>query len=161
MNNIVMKDSNFTDVQALHLRYAQILDSTDFSEWPDLFTEQCTYQIQSRENFEAGLPLSILRFESQAMLRDRVYGAQQTIYHDPYYQRHIVSAPLLTLENAECIEAETAYLVIRTHRNALPEILSVGRYLDRMLRTSQGLKFAQRLCIFDNDLIANSMIKPI
>ena len=156
-----MNHSNFTDVQALHLRYAQIVDSSDFSAWPDLFTEQCIYQIQSRENFDAGLPLSILRFESQAMLRDRVYGAQQTIYHDPYYQRHIVSAPLLTQEDGDCIEADTAYLVIRTHRNAMPEILSVGRYLDRMVRTSEGLKFSQRLCIFDNDLIANSMIKPI
>ena len=156
-----MNHSNFADVQALHLRYAQIVDSTDFSAWPDLFTEQCIYQIQSRENFEANLPLSILRFESQAMLRDRVYGAQQTIYHDPYYQRHIVSAPLLTLEDGHCVEAETAYLVVRTHRNAMPEILSVGRYLDRMVRTEQGLKFSQRMCIFDNDLIANSMIKPI
>jgi salicylate 5-hydroxylase small subunit len=151
----------FSEVQALHLRYAQILDSNDFATWPDLFTTECVYKIQSRENFDAGLPLCILSFESQAMLRDRVYGAQNTIYHDPYYQRHIVSAPLVTSSEAEVIEAETAYLVIRTHRDQLPEILSAGRYIDRMVRVDGVLKFASRVCVFDNDLIANSLIKPI
>jgi hypothetical protein len=84
----------YLDVQALHARYAEILDRTDFSDWPDLFTPVCSYTVQSRENHDAGLPLCILRMESQGMLRDRVYGALKTIYHDPYYQRHIVSQAL-------------------------------------------------------------------
>jgi salicylate 5-hydroxylase small subunit len=54
--------------------------------------QNCVYKILSRKNFALGLPLCILSFESQSMLRDRVYGAQQTIFHDPYYQRHILSA---------------------------------------------------------------------
>ena len=155
------------DVQHLHLRYAQVLDANDFSAWPDLFTPECLYTLQSRENHDAGYPLCILRLESQAMLRDRVYGAMKTIYHAPYYQRHLISQPLITglitgvEDGNELIEAETAYLVVRTHRDKLPEILSTGRYLDRMVRTPDGLRFAQRCCIFDNDLIANSLIKPI
>jgi salicylate 5-hydroxylase small subunit len=119
------------------------------------------YKIQSRENFDAGLPLCILSFESQAMLRDRVYGAQNTIYHDPYYQRHIVSAPLISSSDGDVVESETAYLVVRTHRDQLPEILSAGRYIDRLVRVDGALKFASRVCVFDNDLIANSLIKPI
>jgi salicylate 5-hydroxylase small subunit len=156
-----MDFKTFSEVQALHLRYAQVLDSNDFAAWPDLFTTECVYKIQSRENFDANLPLCVLSFESQAMLRDRVYGAQNTIYHDPYYQRHIVSAPLITSADGDVIEAETAYLVIRTHRDQLPEILSTGRYIDRMVRLDDALKFASRVCVFDNDLIANSLIKPI
>ena len=151
----------YMEVGQLHQRYAQLLDSADFSAWPELFTETCVYKIQSRENFEAGLRLSTLHFESRAMLRDRVYGATQTIFHDPYYQRHIVSAPHILAADESSIDTETAYLVIRTRRDAMPEILSVGRYLDRMQRTPQGLKFTQRLCIFDNDLIPNSLIYPI
>lgn len=169
--NTMMDFKNYSEVLNLHLHYAHILDSNDFTIWPDLFTPECVYAIQSRENFDAGLPLCILRFESQAMLRDRVYGAVQTIYHAPYYQRHIVSQPLITsVKNDQgdegdagnvVIEADTAYLVLRTHRDKLPEILSTGRYLDRIVRTPEGLRFTQRLCIFDNDLIANSLIKPI
>ena len=80
----------FMEVTQLHQRYAHLLDSGDFSAWPDLFTEVCSYKIQSRENFDAGLPLCTLSFESQGMLRDRVYGAAHTIFHDPYYQRQMV-----------------------------------------------------------------------
>lgn len=149
------------EVVQLHQRYAQLLDSDDFSAWPDLFTEACVYRIQSRENFEAALPLATLSFESQAMLRDRVYGAAETIFHDPYYQRHIVSAPHFLQIDSDRIESETAYLVIRTKRDSMPEILSVGRYLDRMQRTPDGLRFSQRICVFDNDLIPNSLIYPI
>jgi salicylate 5-hydroxylase small subunit len=151
----------YLGVQALHARYAQILDSADFSAWPDLFTPVCSYTVQSRENHDAGLPLCILRMESQGMLRDRVYGALKTIYHDPYYQRHIVSQPLITQVDGDSIHADTGFLVLRTHRDRLPEILATGRYIDRMVRTPEGLRFAQRHCIFDNDLIANSLIKPL
>jgi 3-phenylpropionate/cinnamic acid dioxygenase small subunit len=38
-----MDFKKFSEVQALHLRYAQILDSNDFAAWPDLFTlSACT-----------------------------------------------------------------------------------------------------------------------
>ena len=59
------------------------------------------------------------------------------------------------------IRSEASYLVIRTRRDAMPEILSVGRYLDRIVDTADGFRFTERLCIFDNDLIPNSLIYPI
>ena len=48
-----------------------------------------------RENHERGFPLATLAFESKGMLRDRVYGIRETLFHDPYYQRHVVGAPLV------------------------------------------------------------------
>ncbi len=149
------------DLINLHQRYVQVLDSNDFSAWPDLFTEDAVYKIQSRENFDAGLPLCTLSFESRGMLIDRVYGAAKTIYHDPYHQCHIVGMPLITRQDDAGLESETNYLVVRTKRDAMPDILSVGRYIDRVVQVDGKLLFAQRLCVFDNDLIANSVIKPI
>jgi salicylate 5-hydroxylase small subunit len=43
----------------------------------------------------------------------------------------------------------------------MPEILSVGRTLDRIVATPDGLRFAERQVIFDNDLIPNSIIDPL
>ena len=51
--------------------------------------------------------------------------------------------------------------MIRTKRDAMPEILSVGRVIDRLVRTPEGLRIAARQVIFDNDLIPNSIIDPI
>ena len=149
-------------LHALYADYGAVLDSGDITRWPDFFTEQAVYKLQSRENYDRGLPLATMAFESRAMLMDRVFGATETIFHDPYLQRHIVGLPrLLAREVDGTLRCEASYVVIRTKRDAMPEILSVGRYLDRVVPTPEGLRFAERLVIFDNDLIANSLIYPI
>ena len=148
-------------LHALYSDYAAVLDSGDFRRWPDFFTEDGLYKLQSRENHDRGLPLATLAFESRGMLRDRVFGAAETIYHDPYYQRHVTGLPRLLSRGDDGLRCEAPYVVIRTKRDAMPEVLSVGRYLDRVVQTAEGLRFAERLAIFDNDLIANSLIYPI
>jgi salicylate 5-hydroxylase small subunit len=149
----------------LHADYAAALDARDLDRWPAFFTEACSYKLQSRENFDRGLPLCILHLDSRAMLADRVYGARETIYHDPYVQCHLGGVPRLLArdpaEQGHALVTETPVLVVRTKRDAMPEILVVGRYLDRVVPHEAGLRFAQRLVIFDNDLIANSIIDPV
>ena len=148
-------------LQALYTDYAMALDAGELQRWPGFFIEEGRYKLQSRENFERGLPLCTLSFESRGMLLDRVHGVVDTIYHDPYWQRHVVGAPRLLAVADDGIRSEASYVVIRTKRDAMPEILSCGRYLDHIVRTPEGLRFAERHCIFDNDLIANSIIAPV
>ncbi|MFM7505974.1 MAG: aromatic-ring-hydroxylating dioxygenase subunit beta [Rubrivivax sp.] len=144
----------------LHAEYAAALDARELDRWPALFTEACSYKLQSRENFERGLPLCILHLDSRAMLADRVYGAQETIYHDPYAQRHVGGPPRLLTREGDALVTETPVLVVRTKRDAMPEVLLAGRYLDRVVPTAEGLRFAQRWLVFDNDLLANSIVDP-
>ena len=59
------------------------------------------------------------------------------------------------------IRSEANYLVIRTKRDELSEIFNVGRYIDTIRMMPQGLMFKSRLCIFDSELIKNSIIYPI
>lgn len=156
-----MDFSLFNQVLNLHLRYAHTLDSNDLSAWPDFFTDDGVYKLQSRENFDRQLPLCTLSFESKAMMVDRVYGVVNTIYHDPYSQRHVCGAPLITRVEGDQIDCESSVVVIRTQRDAMPHILCAGRYIDKLVLAGGELKFAERLVIFDNDLIPNSIIKPI
>jgi salicylate 5-hydroxylase small subunit len=152
----------FAAVQALHAEVARVLDQGEFAAWPEFFTDDCVYRVQSRENHERGLPLAAIRLESKAMLVDRVVGATDTIFHHPYRQRHLIGPPVISNVGPEGLDAEAPFLVMRTHLDAMPQVLAVGRYLDRLVRTGGGgLKFSQRLCIFDNDLLPNSLIYPI
>jgi salicylate 5-hydroxylase small subunit len=148
-------------LQALYTDYALALDAGDLERWPAFFTEDAVYRLQSRENFDRGLPLCTLSFESRGMLKDRVYGARDTLYHDPYHQRHVVGAPRVLAVDDDGIRSEASYVVIRTKRDAMAEILSAGRYLDRIVRVDGSLLFAERHVIFDNDLIPNSIIDPL
>ena len=78
-------------IDELYARYAAVLDDGDFEAWPGFFTEDAVYRIVPRENADRGLPLATLAFESRAMLRDRVYAVMQTLFHEPYYQRHLIT----------------------------------------------------------------------
>ena len=95
------------------------------------------------------------------MLRDRVYGIKETLFHDPYYQRHVVGAPLVRSVAEGRIVSEANYAVFRTKLNGLSTVFNVGRYLDTVLRTPEGLKFESRLVIYDSEMIPNSIIYPI
>jgi salicylate 5-hydroxylase small subunit len=149
----------------LYSVYATVCDSAEWEKWPEFFVEKGTYRLQPRENFDQGLPLCLLALESKNMIRDRVYGVKETMYHDPYYQRHIVGTPrVVSVERdiyGERITSEANYVVIRTKFDGSSTILSVGYYRDLIVRTPEGLKFQSRLCVYDSEMIANSIIYPI
>ncbi len=156
-----MDFATYQAITTLQQHYGQILDSNDLSNWPDLFTTDGQYLLQSRENFDAALPLGVMHLTSQAMLRDRVYAVAHTIYHEPYYQRHVCGAPVVSVDDHGVVHAESSYIVIRTQRDNMPQILSTGRYIDRIVQSDGAWLFQSRSAIFDNDLIPNSIIKPV
>jgi salicylate 5-hydroxylase small subunit len=153
--------SIYSELLALYADYAAALDQADWEKWPEFFTENCTYKLQPRENHDRGLPLATLAFESKGMLKDRVYGATETIFHDPYYQRHVVGIPRILVVEGDRIEAEANYAVFRTKPDGMTTPFNVGRYIDIIRKTEDGLKFESRLCVFDSEMIANSIIYPI
>jgi salicylate 5-hydroxylase small subunit len=151
----------FFELVQLYSDYAAAIDSADWDQWMDFFTEECEYKIQPRENFERGFPLSTLALLSKGMLKDRVYGIKETLFHDPYYQRHVVGLPIIREEKDGIIIAEANYAVFRTKLSGESTVFNVGRYLDRIKRVNDELKFESRLCIYDTEMIPNSIIYPI
>ena len=155
---------NFEDWLALtqlYADYASAVDSGDWDLWPEFFTEQCVYRLQPRENFDRGFPLATLSFTSKGMLKDRIYGIKETLFHDPYYQRHIVGTPVVRAVEGSTFRCEANYAVLRTKLSDASTVFNVGRYLDSVVRTPAGLKFASRECIYDSEMIPNSIIYPI
>ena len=148
-------------IQQLYADYASAVDSGQWDLWPEFFTEQCVYKLQPRENYERGFPLSTLSLTSKGMLKDRVYGISETLYHDPYYQRHVVGAPIVRKVEEGRIYSEANYAVFRTKYDKESTVFNVGRYLDIIVQTPEGFKFAERLCVYDSEMIPNSIIYPI
>ena len=145
----------------LYSDYAMVCDSEEWEKWPDFFIEDGTYRLQPRENFEQGLPLCLLALESRDMIKDRVYGVKETLYHDPYYQRHVVGTPVVRALRDGVIHSEANYAVFRTKLDKESTVFNVGRYIDTIVATPEGFKFAERICVFDSEMIPNSIIYPI
>jgi salicylate 5-hydroxylase small subunit len=145
----------------LYASYAACVDKGLFDEWPAFFDDDCRYRVVSRENYDRNFPLSLIDLQGVGMLRDRVYAIQSTLFHAPYYQRHIVGIPLVTDHQGDVVTSEANYLVIRTKRDEPGEIFNAGRYVDRVRLGADGAKLIERTCVYDTDLIPNSVIYPI
>jgi salicylate 5-hydroxylase small subunit len=153
------------EIDQLNAAYAAALDEQRFDAWPQFFLEDGRYTVQARENFDRQLPLALIALESQGMMKDRVYGITQTIYHAPYYTRHVVG-PACVLEvegvgDGTRVKAQANYAVFRTRPGDASEVYNVGRYLDEIVRTEAGLRYASRLCVYDSEMVLNSLIYPI
>lgn len=151
----------FFDLMNLYSDYAAAVDSAQWEKWVDFFVDDCEYKIQPRENYERGFPLATLALLSKKMLKDRVYGIHETLYHDPYYQRHVVGLPIIREDKDGVIVSEANYAVFRTKLSGESTVFNVGRYLDRIKLNAGELKFISRLCIYDTEMIPNSIIYPI
>lgn len=150
------------DITQLYARYASVVDAANWDQWPEMFTEDCVYRLQPRENHERGLPLATLAFTSRGMLLDRVYSIKDTLFHDPYYQRHIISAPMVHQADGARWECEANYAVFRTKLSDTTTVFNVGRSFDTIVRADDGtLRFARRECIYDSEMIPNSIIYPV
>ena len=148
-------------IDQLNAAYAAALDDKRFDDWPLFFTEDGHYKVQARENFDRGLPLALIALESQGMMKDRVYGITQTIYHGPYYMRHIISSARITSHVGNVVKAESNYAVFRTKPGSISEVYNVGRYIDEIIKKGDAWKFRSRLCVYDSEMILNSLIYPV
>ena len=149
------------EIDQLNAAYCAALDERRFEEWPEFFLADGIYKVQARENFERKLPLALIALESQGMMKDRVYGVTQTIYHAPYYTRHVVGPARVLGEEQGLVRAQANYAVFRTRPGDASEVYNVGRYIDEVVRTEAGLRFASRTCVYDSEMVLNSLIYPI
>ena len=149
------------EIEALYADYAERLDDGPLESWPQLFTEQCLYLLIPRDNFDRGLPLATMRCESRAGLADRVRAVRETVMHEPRYLRHHITNPRGVVAPNGTIEVRANFTVIEVLPDALPRVLLTGRYLDRVVREADGaLRFAEKRCVYDSVLVANTIVVP-
>lgn len=150
------------ELEALYTRCAEAIDDGPLEDWPEFFAEQCLYLIIPRENVELGLPLAIMRCESRDMLRDRVTAIKETMLYEPRNLRHHVTNLRVRDRTERTVEASANFSVIEVLPEALPRILMCGRYRDKLQLEDDGWwRFVERQCIYDSNLVPNSVIYPV
>jgi 3-phenylpropionate/cinnamic acid dioxygenase small subunit len=149
------------ELEELYTAYAAALDDGELERWPQFFTDQCRYEIIPRENFERGLPLAIMRCESNGMLRDRVAALRRSSVYGPRALRHLISGIQIIAVDPGVVRAQANYAVLQTRPDEETTVFNTGRYLDRLVREAGALRFQERLCVFDSVLVPGSLVFPI
>ncbi len=148
------------EIEDLYAQYAETIDSGNLERWPELFVEPCLYRIVSKENHDKHLPLSLMCCESLGMLKDRALASQKLNVYGPRVWRHFVTQIRARAEG-DAISVAANFAVFETLHDQHTRILCSGRYLDKLARTGAGLRFREKLCIYDSALIPGSIVLPI
>ena len=148
------------ELEELYAEYGDVIDGGTLERWPDLFVEPGRYRIVSKENYDRGLPLSVMLCESLGMLRDRARASQKLNVYAPRTWRHSITQ-IRAFVDGEAIAAQANFVIFETLHDQPTRILCTGRYLDTLARSPAGLRFREKTCVYDSTLIPGSIVFPI
>ncbi len=144
----------------LYEDYAETIDRQDIDAWPGFFTEDCRYMVTSRENFDAGLTHATIYCDGLGMVRDRATATRDCTVYEPRNLRHFINSVRVKVEGEE-IRSTASFLVVESVSDKEPAVHVVGQYRDVIVQTPAGLKLKERICVYDNYRIYNTLVFPV
>ena len=147
-------------LSALYDDYACACDE-EIERWPELFTEEAVYKIVARENYERRLPLPTMSCEGRGMLRDRVTSILRTSVYVPRQTRHLISNVRVLEREGARIRCRASFAVYESFADTGSRLLAVGRSFDLVVAEGDALRFAEKVCVYDGNVIPGSIIRPL
>jgi len=144
----------------LNARYVQAIDADRLEEWPDFFVEDGRYRVTTAENFERGLPLSMIYATSRAMLRDRVNALRNANVYESQRYRHTVGATVVQEPANGRVRAVSNFLVARVMHTGETMLFATGRYEDT-IALGDPLRFIEKTVILDSRQIDTLLAIPL
>ena len=161
MNTMIEEMTLWYEMHRLQERYVGTIDADRLEEWPDLFTEDCVYEIVPKENAELGLPIGVMHCFGRAMLSDRITSLRKANVFEPHTYRHMTSGLELVRVEADTIEMQSNYVVVQTLTNGESRVYQAGRYLDKIVRTAQGWRYQRKRVVYDTLRVPTLLVTPI
>ncbi len=147
-------------IRDLYDAYYAALDDVRLHDWPDFFTEDCLYRVIPRENHEAGYTLCTMQAESRGMLKDRVTGLTRTQMYAPRYYRRFPTAPRICGGAEGAVSVRHNLLLVQTLIDKPSDIVLSAVCHDRIVLDEGRLRFAERIVVFDSEMVPNSLVYP-
>lgn len=158
---IIVGSSLLDEINAFNSAYGHIIDDDDLEQWPDLFVEDCLYQVIGRENVDRGLPAAIMYCEGRGMLIDRIVALRRANIYPEHLSRHVIGGAMIIGEDGGEVRVKTSYVVFQTRADGETKLYNAGKYIDRFVRVDGALRLARRDCVYDTHSIATLLVTPI
>jgi salicylate 5-hydroxylase small subunit len=100
------------------------------------------------------------------MMRDRVYALEKANFYLARRWRHVLSPvhlvdPGPTVEAGGRLVTRANFVVHETIGLRPTTVLATGQYRDVVTRDDDGLRFVERLCLNESELVPNSLVFPL
>ena len=149
-----------TRIENLLADCAHAVDDDELERWPGFFTGDAVYQIITRENHDAGLPMAIMICEGRGMMADRVMALRTANVYEPHTYCHLLGRTALS-EDGEGIAARTNFSVVRTMQDGRMETFAAGKYLDRIALADGAPLLADRRVVLESRRIDILLVYPL
>lgn len=151
----------YHQLNRLQASYVAAIDEDQLESWPDFFVEECLYKIIPRENQDRNMPLAAIYCDSRGMLVDRVVALREANIFAKHYYRHIISNMNIIELEQDFVDLRTNYAVFQTRTNGATIIYNTGCYHDKVVLTDQGLRFKEKVAVFDTFQVQTQLVTPI
>jgi len=148
-------------VENLLARYVHAIDDDRLEDWPGFFVDKGRYRITTAENYERGLPLSIIYADSRAMLADRVSALRHANIYEAQRYRHTVSSTLIERIDGNTAHATSNFQVVRIMHTGDSMLFAGGRYLDRIRLDGKDSRFEEKIVVLDSCSVDTLLAIPL
>jgi anthranilate 1,2-dioxygenase small subunit len=148
-------------IEAFMADYVHCLDTDQLEAWPEFFTEDARYRVCTRENYDRGLPLSVMSCSGRGMFRDRISALRTANVFEPHVYCHVIGPLRILGSNAGRVQTESNFQVVRTMVEGTMSIFACGRCLDTIAIQGEALKLEERIVILDSRQIDTLLVIPL
>ncbi|MBI3975368.1 MAG: nuclear transport factor 2 family protein [Armatimonadetes bacterium] len=156
----------------LLVRYVRVVDDPRrIEEWPDLFAAEAEYLVITRENYERGLPIAVIRDDSKDRICDRLViikqfwgagGRAEDHHYNAGWPRHIVGPTWVESGDAGQLLVGAHFMVWSTAAvDGSPRLLVVGEYRDVVDFATGAPKLKKKTVILDTSILQDVFVYPL
>ncbi len=149
------------ELHRLQEHYISIIDTDRLEEWPELFTEDATYEIVPKENADLGLSVGLMHCFGRSMMRDRIVALRKANVFEPHIYRHMTSGLEFKRIDTDTVAMESNYVVVRTVSDGDSAVYQAGRYFDHVVRTPDGWRYKSKRAIYDTSRVQTLLVIPV
>lgn len=149
------------EIEDLYAEYIHLIDDDRLEDWPTLFSEDGVYRVTTRENHDAGLPLSLIYCDGRGMMGDRISALRTANIYEPHVYCHMISAVRLLEVQGDTYVARSNFTVLRTMAEGDTMVFACGRTFDRLVREGRRMMFSERTVVLDSRRVDTLLVIPL
>lgn len=148
-------------IDRFNANYAFVVNN-DVVKWPELFAEEGSYEVLTKDSAVEDMEAGFLYFERRAQLIDRINALLNASIYPEANFRHMIGACRIVDVEGGRIKATAPFAVYESRQQELPSIYATGQYEDEFVHDDQGtMLISKRRCVLDNEIVRTLMSFPI
>lgn len=147
--------------EELLVAYCAALDQRRLEDWCDLFTDDASYRIDSRENVDQGLPGAILLLETRAAMEDRTRALREAAVYNIHHSRHFFSGVRASHRQDGRIEFAANVCVYQTDQDGHSRLFVVGEFQGVFSGSGAETRLLSMVVVVDTFTVPTLLAIPV